>query len=723
MTVVERESTPVGAGDRRVQVLRSAGVSLVLASAADGLPEVLHWGRDVGPVAPDDTADLLLALGRPLGPSALDARWPLTVLPTERDGWEGRPGIAGHVDGMPLVPRWRDVATAVVSVADGQRIVVTAESDSVALRSEFALDTAGVLRVRHTVTNTHAEPVHVQALEATLPVGERITEVLDLGGRWTRERAPQHRAATAGSHARESRRGRTGHDSPTLLVLGTPGFSDAEGELWAVHLAWSADSVYRYDQLAEARPLLGAGELLRAGEVVLGEGESFTAPDAVFVWSDTGIDGLSDRLHDSLRSRPGHPRRPRPVVLNTWEAVYYRQELEPLVALAETAADIGVERFVLDDGWFLGRRSDSTSLGDWSVDPTVWPDGLAPLVDRVRALGMEFGLWFEPEMVSPVSELAEAHPEWMLQRPEDDVRTWRNQYVLDMANPLARHHVLESMSRVIGAHHVDFVKWDQNRDIVHAVHAGRAGIDAHTRGVYALMDELRARHPWLEIEACASGGARIDLGVLERTDRVWPSDSNDAFERLPIQRWTEALLPLELIGSHVGPEVSHTTGRHLDLDFRMAVSLFGSAGIETDITKLSPEELDRLRAWTALYRRERGLLHSGRLRHLDLGDPGTVATSVVATDRSRALVRVARTETGPRSLPVPLRVRGLDRSRRYRLAPVAGLAVPHGLDMVPPEWLVRGHLELTGAVFEDVGARLPLLAPATAIVLELRALD
>ncbi|ROP64155.1 alpha-galactosidase [Curtobacterium sp. PhB115] len=720
MTVLERDPARAQPRDgRRLHVLRAAGVSVVLATADDGLPEVLHWGRDVGDLGARDTEELLLALGRPLGPSALDASWPLTLLPTERDGWEGRPGIAGHVAGEPLVPRWRDVEVS----GDAARIVVTAVSEALTLRSELDLDTAGVLRVRHAVTNGHAEPVHLQALEATLPVDERVAEVMDLAGRWTRERTPQRRALTGGSHARESRRGRTGHDAPTLLVLGTAGFSDAEGEVWAVHLAWSADSVHRQDVLAEARPLLGAGELLRAGEVVLGLGDSFTTPDAVFVWSDAGIDGMSDRLHDSIRSRPGHPRRPRPVVLNTWEAVYYRQELAPLVALAETAADIGVERFVLDDGWFLGRRSDRTSLGDWRVDTDVWPDGLRPLVDRVRALGMEFGLWFEPEMVSPVSELARAHPEWLLQRPGDDVRTWRNQYVLDMANPLARAFVLESMSAVIGEHHVDFVKWDQNRDIVHAVHAGRAGIDAHTRGVYALMDALRARHPWLEIEACASGGARVDLGVLDRTDRVWASDSNDAFERLPIQRWTEALLPLELIGSHVGPEVSHTTGRHLDLDFRMAVSLFGSAGIETDVTRLSPSELDRLRAWTALYKRERGLLHTGRLRHLALGDPGLVATSVVAPDRSRALVRVARTETGPQSLAVPLRMRGLDRARRYRVAPAQGIGVPHGLDMVPPPWLVRGGVELPGSVLEDVGVRLPMLAPATAIVLELHAVD
>jgi len=721
MTVVDRESAPTDAPGplRRLHTLRGGGVSLVLGSGGDGLPEVLHWGRDVGALTDGDAGDLVLALGRPVTPSGFDVPWPLTVLPTERDGWEGRPGIAGHVAGEPLVPRWR----AVDVVSDAGTVLVTATSDTLTLASTFTLDDAGVLRVRHAVTNTGTRSVHLDALEATLPVGERVGEVLDLAGRWTRERTPQRRALTHGVHVRESRRGRTGHDAPTLLVLGTPGFSDDTGELWAVHLAWSADAVHRYDVLAEARPLLGAGELLRPGEVVLDEGDTFTSPDAVFVWSDTGLDGLSDRVHDSLRARPGHPTTPRPVVLNTWEAVYFRQELEPLVALADAAADVGVERFVLDDGWFLGRRSDTTALGDWRVDPTVWPDGLGPLVDHVRRRGMEFGLWFEPEMVSPVSELAAAHPEWMLQRPEDDVRTWRNQYVLDLANPLAWDHVLESMSAVIGEHHVDFVKWDQNRDLVQAVHAGRAGVDAHTRAVYALMDELRLRHPWLEIEACASGGARVDLGVLDRTDRVWASDSNDAMERLPIQRWTELLLPLELIGSHVGPAVSHTTRRHLDLDFRMAVSLFGSAGIETDITRLPAEDRDRLRAWTALYRRERGLLHTGRLRHLDLGDPGLDATAVVARDGSRALVRVARTVTGPRSLAVPLRVRGLDRGRRYRLAPVEGIAVPDGLDPVPPAWLGHGSLELPGAVFEDVGARLPMLAPGTAIVLALDAVD
>ncbi len=716
MTVVERDLARAGQPERTVHVLRGGGVGLVVASRPDGLPEVLHWGRDTGPVSATDADDLVAAQGRAVSPSAYDAAWPLTLLPTEHDGWEGRPGIAGQVGGRPLVPGWHEVA---VRGTEGE-LVVDAVSDELTLSIVLVLDAHGVLRVRQSVTNTGAADVELSALEAVLPVGDRAAEVLDLAGKWTRERTPQRRALTDGVHVRETRRGRTGHDAPTLTILGTAGFDDALGELWAVHPAWSADTVHRIDRLAEARTLLGAGELLRSGEVVLRPQDVFTAPETVFVWSDTGLDGLSARLHDSLRARPGHPVTPRPVVLNTWEAVYYRQELEPLLELARAAADVGVERFVLDDGWFTGRRSDTTALGDWTVDAEVWPDGLSPLVDGVRALGMDFGLWFEPECVSPVSALAEAHPDWFLQDP-DQARTWRHEYTLDFANPAVREHVLDRMSEVIEEHHVDFVKWDQNRDVVQTVHAGRVGLGAHTRGVYAVMDELRRRHPWLEVESCASGGARVDLGVLQRTDRVWASDSNDAMERLAIQRWTELLLPLELIGSHVGPEVSHTTGRHLDLDFRMAVSLFGSAGIETDVTRCTPAERDRLREWAALYKRERGLLHSGRVHHVDLGDAGLVTTVVVGADQDRALARIVRTETGPRALAVPLRFRGLDRARRYRVAPVTGLRVPKGVDVTPTPWLERGSVELPGAVLGDLGVRLPSLAPGTALVLEAQA--
>ena len=263
--------------------------------------------------------------------------------------------------------------------------------------------------------------------------------------------------------------------------------------------------------------------------------------------------------------------RPRPVVLNTWEAVYFDHRLDRLTALADTAAELGVERFVLDDGWFRHRRDDTAGLGDWYVDEDVWPDGLHPLVNHVRGLGMEFGLWVEPEMVNPDSDLARAHPEWVREAPP-----WRNQQVLDIAQPDAYAYLLERLDALVSEYAIDFLKWDHNRDLVGGAHA-------QTLAAYRLLDELRERHPALEIESCSSGGSRVDLGILARTDRVWASDTNDALERQAIQRWTQLLLPPELVGSHVGPPRAHTTGRTHDLSFRVATALFGHFGIEWDI--------------------------------------------------------------------------------------------------------------------------------------------
>ncbi|WP_081687146.1 alpha-galactosidase [Glycomyces tenuis] len=699
----------------RIRILRAAGVAVVVNVPERGLPEVLHWGRDLGGLDADELEQLRLARARPVSPSALDEPWPLTVLPGEQDGWEGRPGFSAHRARQAQYPQWNIIEAH--STADSLRLISTA--DGLDLTTTFSLDLAGVLRVDHEVTNASDTSLALAALESVVPVDDRAAEVLDFTGRWTRERVPQHRTLTAGSHVRETRRGRTGHDSPFVTALGTPGFTSSTGELWAVHLAWSGDAVYRYDALPEARTLLGAGPLLRPGEIELAPGESFRTPASVFVWSDRGTDGIGSRLHRSLRARSSHPRRPRPVVLNTWEAVYFHHDLGRLEALADTAAEIGVERFVLDDGWFRGRRDDSAGLGDWSVDPQVWPEGLHPIVRKVRSLGMEFGLWFEPEMVNPDSDLAREHPEWLLQPLGTGVRAWRNQYVLDLSRPEAFEYLLESISAIVGEYRLDYIKWDQNRDLIEAVHDGRANVHRHTEAVYRLLDRLRKRHPDLEIESCASGGARVDLGILDRTDRIWASDTNDPIERLAIQRWTELLLPLELIGSHIGPPVTHTTRRATSLDFRIAVALFGSAGIEWDVTSCTPDELKVLREGIACYRRLRGLLHSGELVHPDTGDAGTTATAVIAQDRARALVRIARHATGDRALAPTLRVPRLDPAGRYTVAPVPELPVPRGLDDVAPPWLGHGELRLPGLALAEVGLQMPLLAPGEALVLEL----
>ena len=314
---------------------------------------------------------------------------------------------------------------------------------------------------------------------------------------------------------------------------------------------------------------------------MLGTGEEYATPWLYAVWSDRGLDGLSAALHAWQRARPGHPASPRPVVLNTWEAVYFDHGLERLTGLADTAAELGVERFVLDDGWFRGRRDDSAGLGDWYVDEDVWPDGLAPLIEHVRGRGMEFGLWVEPEMVNADSDLFRAHPDWVLGVPGRLPPEWRRQQVLDLANPDCFAYLLERLDALLGEYDIAFLKWDHNRDLV------EARVHAQTLAVYRLLDELRARHPGVEIESCASGGGRVDLGILERTDRVWASDSNDALERQAIQRWTGLLLAPELVGAHVGPPRAHTTGRTHDLSFRVATALFGHFGFEWDVSAAS----------------------------------------------------------------------------------------------------------------------------------------
>lgn len=699
--------------------LRAAGAALILDVTGPLLPRVLHWGADLGALTDDDLATLAAAGVPPVPHSALDEPWPLTLLPSEIDGWSGTPGLAGHREGGDPFPRF--TLTGPVEVTESGMVAHAADADAgLAVRVEVVMEPAGVVRVRYELRNTGEGTYDLSGMRALLPLPQQAGEVLDLTGRAFRERAPQRGPLSLGTRTRASRRGRTGHDATLLMVAGTAGFGFRHGEVWGAHLAWSGDHEHLAERLPEGAGghagVLGCGELLRPGEVRLAPGQRYTTPWALFAWSGSGLDGLTARLHRYVRARPAHPRSPRPVVLNTWEAVYFDLHLDSLRALADIAASIGVERFVLDDGWFRHRRSDRAGLGDWYVDGGIWPDGLHPLFDHVRRLGMQVGLWVEPEMINPDSDLARAHPEWVL---TPSAGLWRAQRVLDVAHPDAFAYLLERLDALVTEYRPDYLKWDHNRDLHAAVHRGAPGVHAQTLAAYGLLDELRARHPGLEIESCASGGARVDLGILERTDRVWASDTNDALERQMIQRWTALLLPPELIGAHVGPTVAHTTGRGIGLPFRCATALFGHAGIEWNIAGCSPEELEQLRAWTALYRELRGLLHSGDVVRADLADPGAWLHGVVAPDRSEALFAYVRLTTSPQAVPGRVRFPGLDARRSYAVRERDASGVPPASHIAPPSWLEAGKLTVPGAVLGEVGLTMPILDPASALLLHL----
>ncbi|WP_326570859.1 alpha-galactosidase [Actinacidiphila glaucinigra] len=720
----------------RIVPLRAAGTAFVV-ELTEPVPRVLHWGADLGPLSADDLAALSLTAEAAVLNNSLDAPRRFTVWPTEADGWAGTPAHQGHLDGGAAAPRLTTTGTSVRQDAEGGQLVVSLTDAAAGLdiTITYRLEPSGVLAVHSEITRQPAAdpaPYDLAQVTAVLPLPRRAGEILDFTGKWSRERSPQRRPLAHGTYARDVRRGKPGLDSPYLVAVGVPGFGFREGEVWGLHVAWSGDQRYLVEQLPEGAgvhaAVLGGGELLRAGEVRLAPGDTHRTPVCHYAWSGAGLDGLADRFHTLLRDRPGHPRRPRPVILNSWEAVYFDHAPERLLRLADRAAEAGVERFVLDDGWFRGRRSDRAGLGDWTVDREVWPDGLTPLADHVRSLGMEFGLWVEPEMVNLDSDLARQHPEWVLAPGRGAGPAARQQHVLDLSHPGVVAHLLGALDALIGEYGIAYLKWDHNREVHEAVNgpADRPVAHAQVEALYRLLDTLRQRHPALEIESCASGGGRVDLGILARTDRVWASDCNDPVERQSIQRWTGQLLPPELVGAHVGANPSHTTGRVSSDTFRLATALFGHPGIEQDITRCTPEELARLAAWTALYREMRPLLHGGRTVRADLPGDATLLHGVVAHDGTAALYCWARVATSPEGQPGRTPLPGLDPALRYRVRVRTDIGLPSFHQRSGPAWLteaVDDRLTLPGTLLTAAGLPMPQLNPEQALLIELRQAD
>ncbi|HEX8080908.1 MAG TPA: alpha-galactosidase [Jatrophihabitans sp.] len=714
---------PATTRDESVLVL-TGGSTSVAVDVTGGVPRVLHWGPRLERTSSDSEFLAGLTEDQHAADALTGSRRLPAVLPEQSAGWMGTPGLDGHRDGTTFTTRFTSSGHELAGEPDRGQVLTTraVESDAgLALTTSIELSGNGVLRLRASITNTAATGAYtVNGLRMVLPVPSEAREILDFTGRHLRERTPQRHAMRVGTHLREGRRGRTGSDAAFVLAAGSSGFGFGHGEVWAVHTAWSGNHATFAELGLSGVAVLGGGELLLPGEVILAPGETYPTPWLYGAYG-TGLDAVAAAFHTELRSRATHPASPRPVVLNTWEAVYFDHDLEALEQLAKLGAQVGAERFVLDDGWFLGRRDDNAGLGDWRVDPEVWPAGLAPLVQAVRGFGMEFGLWFEPEMVNEDSEVAREHPEWILASGERLPLAGRHQQVLNLTVPEAFSYVLEAMSALIQEHSIDYVKWDHNRDLAEAGdrRTGEPRVHAQTLAAYALMDELRRRHPGLEIESCSSGGGRVDLEVLQRTDRVWASDCIDALERQRIQRWTGQLLPPELIGSHVGAPTAHTTRRTHSLAFRAATALFGHFGIEWDLRRASADELEELTAWVSLYKQERELISTGTVVRCDYPDEAYWAHGVVSPDRSRALFAFVAMDSCVAAQPGRMRLPGLDPRRGYRVEPIelsAGSMVRSRSGF--PSWWNRPPV-VAGRLLQDVGLQAPMLYPEQALLFRL----
>lgn len=686
-------------------VLQDAHQSLVLAAHGDRLATVIYWG----PRLPDDEDldGLARAHVSDVTGGMLDQLPDLSICPEAARSFPGQPGISLRgADGRLILPVFQFAEAE--AATDHLSLSYRDAAHGLTYRAAFAIHPQ-----THMITAQSSieadTPVHLDWLAApVLPAPQLADEMIDFAGRWCGEFQPVHTPWSAGIRLRDNRTGRTGHEHFPGLILPCRGTTNTGGAAYGLHYGWSGGHRMVAEELPDGRRQIQFGN---ATQVEHAPGTAFASAPLYAVYSDAGINGCAvafqRHLRDEIVQFPDSAR-PRPVHYNCWEAVYFDHSLPELQDIATRAAALGAERFVLDDGWF-GRRDDDTSaLADWHVDKRKYPDGLGPLIDHVHGQGMSFGLWFEPEMTNADSDTYRAHPDWAL-GPVDQT-LGRQQMALDMARDDVQAYLFDRIAAILAAYDIDYIKWDHNR-VLPTPDA------AQTRGTYALIDRLRAAFPTVEIESCASGGGRIDFGILSRTHRVWLSDSNDALERLRIQHNAALFLPMVVTGSHVGPRQCHTSGRVIDIRMRAWVAAQRHMGFEMDPRELTEVEAAVLRDVTAWWKANRHWMACADILRLDSADPAVIAELQLSETGDQFVVFAGVADTSTQSLPRPLRLSGLDPQARYRVSLRNRADAPTGLSRGDPA-LKSAPLEVSGQYLITYGLTLPWQVPLSMWVIE-----
>ncbi|MEV4188636.1 alpha-galactosidase [Streptosporangium canum] len=603
--------------------------------ADDATPTCAHWG----PALTLDQARDLPA-GRP-------------ELPVEGGAWFGVAGLQIRYGDAVRGVEWRHLDHAV----EGDHLVLRMADRHYPLEISLHYRVRGEAIERWTtVTNSGAEPVTLLRCDSaawSLPHrdGYRLSHV---SGDWGREFQLRRTGLAAAETVLTSRRGHSGHHANPWLMVDDGDATEEHGEVWSVALAWSGSWRITVERDQHDRVGVSGGFGHEGLTWRLGAGESVDTPVFAGVYSPAGFGGASHRWHDYARTFLLDDRI-RPVVFNSWEATEFDISQEQQLALAERAAALGVELFVMDDAWFGGRTSDRAGLGDWWPNPDRFPGGLAPLIEHVRELGMAFGLWVEPESVNPDSELYRAHPEWVLRQPNRRSTEVRNQLLLDFSRDEVAAWAHGWLDDLVRRHDISFLKWDMNRPFTEA---GDEVWVPFVRNVYAIIDRLRAEHPQLAIEGCASGGGRADLGMLARTDQTWTSDNTDAAQRIAIQHGYSQLYPARTMGAWVTDSPNAITGRLTPLRFRFHVAMSGALGVGGDLLRWTPQELEEAAALVEQYKRIRPVVHGGRLDRL-----GLWAVQYTLGDEVVVFVWRPTTLVGG---DAPVRLRGLDPDGVYR---------------------------------------------------------
>ncbi len=516
----------------------------------------------------------------------------------------------------------------------------------------------------------------LRALSANVDFRDDEFELLTLNGAHTNERNIAKRPLVPGTQLVDSCRGASSHQHNPFFALLRKGTDEDQGEVYAFNLVYSGNFLaqIQVDQFHTTRASIGINPFDFSW--LLKPGESFQTPEAVMVYSSQGLGEMSrtyNKLYRSRLCRGKFRDKERPILINNWEATYFNFNAEKIEQIAKAGRELGIELMVLDDGWFGKRDDDFSSLGDWIVDKRKLPEGLADLADRVRSLGMKFGLWFEPEMISEDSDLYQKHPDWCLHVPNRPYTLGRNQLVLDLSRKDVCDYIVESVSAVLSNNKISYVKWDMNR---HMTEIGSAALPTERQretahrymlGLYSVLEELTSKFPDILFESCAGGGGRFDAGMLYYMPQVWTSDNSDAVCRLKIQYGTSLVYPASAMGSHVSTVPNHQVGRVTPLDTRGNAAMSGNLGYELDLTRLSEEEKKTISEQVELYKEIRPLIQFGTFyRILNPFEGNETAWSFVADDASETIVFYFKVLSQPASAVRTLKFKGLNPDSLYQ---------------------------------------------------------
>ena len=668
-------------------------ISYIFRLAGGRYPLHVYWGRRVRRVSDD-----LLARFTPM---YTDERFslhgtPLDVLPQEcpvcgagdlREGMldvrladgtcaldlqyaahrtqSGKPDLPG----MPSA-RGEEAETLVITLRDARSGL------AVELYYTVYPDIDIIARHMRVVNGGAANVLIERALSACVDIEREGLSITTLNGSWARERALVTRPAVPGAQGTSTCRGASSSQTSPFLALSVPGADESHGDVFALALCYSGSFTASadMDQHGLIRAMIGINPWNFSWD--LAPGETFVTPEAYLCYSPEGFGGMSRQFHHLVHAHITTGRfakSARPILCNNWEATYFDFDEERLLALARRAKEADIDLFVLDDGWFGHRDADNSSLGDWFDDTRKLPHGLAGLSDRIHAMGMQFGLWVEPEMVSPDSDLYRAHPDWCIHADGFMRIESRNQLVLDISRPEVRDHVVAVITDALRRGRVDYVKWDMNRNINCW---GSAALDAahqkelshrYILGLYDMMRRVVSQFPDVLFESCAGGGGRFDLALMAIMPQAWTSDDTDAWMRCRIQYATSLVFPPSCMGAHVSAVPNHQTGRSTPLLTRAAVAMGGTYGYELDLTKLPQEEIETMRALNEQVRKWQSLLLYGTFYRLKSPYEGNdCAWMSVSPDRREAVFTHVHAQAFPNTRPMPVRLAGLDPALDYR---------------------------------------------------------